>query len=109
MLKTQSRPCRPLLPPRSNVANTSITSAAPFKTQEQLKKEQLAAEAKKLKSQILARSSSTGSAASLATGGQHGPGVASPVCRLAVQAAVAMHGTRLRRLRWAPGGGQHAP
>ncbi len=59
----------PLLPP-SNVANTSITSAAPPKTQEQLKKEQLAAEAKKLKSQILARSSSTGSATSLAAGGR---------------------------------------
>lgn len=52
----------------SNVANTAIMNSAPPKTAAQLQKEALAAAAKNLKSQILARSASSGSAASLAAG-----------------------------------------
>lgn len=50
------------------MANTAIMNSTPPKTQAQLQKEALAAAAKNLKSQILARSASSGSAASLAAG-----------------------------------------
>lgn len=45
------------------MANTAITNAAPPKTAAQLQKEQLAAAAKNLKNQILARSASAGAVA----------------------------------------------
>lgn len=65
-MPTAALPC--FEPARSNVANTAIMNSTPPKTQAQLQKEALAAAAKNLKSQILARSASSGSAASLAAG-----------------------------------------
>jgi hypothetical protein len=67
------RPAPPAcLPARvcSNVANTAITTATPPKTAAQLQKEQLAAAAKNLKSQILRQ----GSAGSSSNGGGGGGG-----------------------------------
>ncbi|KAI3430542.1 hypothetical protein D9Q98_005135 [Chlorella vulgaris] len=65
--KDKGKAARPATIKALNVANTALTISAPPKTQAQLQKEQLAAAAKNLKNQILARSCSTASSANSAT------------------------------------------
>ena len=69
--------CRPPCP-RSNVANTSITSLAPPKTQAQAQKEALAAAARSLKSQIAGRAGGSALHPTGAAGADAGAGARPP-------------------------------